>query len=584
MPAKRPPAKEDDDARTGNDPGGEEASRLIAMNEAMKAERANTMILWDDCARYILQHKGQILTKYTPGQNQTINVYDTTASEAAGVAASGILTHIMPAGEKWFQLSAKAKGHGHKVSPAVQSWFDELTDVAISQIHSSNFYLGEHECLLSGVTFGTDCLFLEQGKKRLLNFIEIAVGTFCIYENSEGAVDVVSREFQYTARQAAQKWGEDNLTPSLAAALRERTPAARNRKFNFIHIVEPREDVDYKGGKVGPLLRPIRSVYICKEDSAIIEEGGYYEMPYFVARMERSNNEVYGRGPGMQSMSEIKMLNAMERDLLTAVEKMVNPPWLVPNSADTGEIESVPNGVTYYDSSVNGAKPEQLHLQHNVDMGEKKTEQKRQRIRDAFWNTLFKVLTAAAEMKREKTAYEVQQMVAEQMVLFSPIFARRVQEHINPLLERVVNIIIREGLVSQPPPEVVNGLEYEIVYTSKIALALKNAQNQSVSTIMTLIQQLGALDPTVTNIVKWQEAARLVIRNVGLPAFVIRSVAEADAMTKAQQQAQAAQQQAETAQTATQAMKNLGPTAQTEASRHILSAAGSPNAKPTQAA
>lgn len=562
---------------------GAEAQRIINRNEAMKSVRQNSiMVIWDDCARYILQRHGNILTKLSPGQPQTLRIYDTTAQEALLIGAAGMLTHIMPAGEKWFRLSPKGKAS----SAAVKAWLDKLSDTAMSLIYSdSNFYLAAHENLIDSMCFGTSLLMLEEGKKFKLNFINIPVGTFCVEENDEGIVDTVTREWQWNARQAALKWGAESLGPIVRAAYESTEPAVSTKLFTFIHLIEPREGVPADGRRTVGMNRPIRSVYVCKEDNKVMDEGGYYEMPQFCSRFDHSNNESYGRSPGTQTMPEIKLVNAMERDLLVWIELGVKPQWLVPNESDVDQIDNVPDGLIFYDSSVGGAKPEQVQHKNNLDLGEKKTEQKRQRIRDAFYNKMFQMLSQAAEMKREKTAYEVQQMVAEQLVLFAPIFARYILEVANPMIERVVGIVMRNNLI-EPPPLAIGekGVEFEINYTSKIALAIKSAQNQAFATMLALVEQIGQLDPSVVNAVKWGDGVRMVATNVGLPSELMRTAAEADAITKQQQQAQEAQRNAETAKTAAQAAQALGPQAQQEAGRKVMSAVGTPTGKPGQAA
>ena len=559
---------------------GHEADSIIERHEALKSDRRTMDVLWDDVARYILQTKGNILTKLSPGQAQTTRIYDTTAEEALNVGAAGMLTHIMPAGEKWFQLAPKSK----KASAAVTAWMDKLSDAALDLIYTSNFYQTIHEDLIYALGFGTSLMMLEEGKRKRLNFINIPVGKFCIEEDAEGVVDVVTREFQWTARQAKQKWGEAALGPIVRAALGATSTSAGLKKFTFIHLVEPRADVDYKGGLVAGKLRPIRSIYICKEDRNIVSEDGYYEMPSFCSRLMRTADEVMGRGPGTQVMPEIKLVNAMEKDMMVAVELMVRPPWLIPNESDVDVPENVPDGVIYYDSQAGGGhKPEQLQYKNKIELGEQKTEQKREHIRKAFFNDLFQAITRLAEMKKEKTAYEVQQLVAEKMILFSPIFARYINEKTNPMIERVVGIILRNNLIEPAPPEM-QGQEYEITYTSKIALAIKSAENQALATMMSFVEQMAALDQTVPMLIKWNEGARLVARNVGLPAALIRSPAEVDKLVKAHQQQVAQQQALDQANSASQAVKNLGPQAQVEAGRKIMSALPSSTGKPGMAA
>jgi hypothetical protein len=535
------------------------ATDILSRWASMKTARMNWEVRWDEAARYIMPRKGNILTKNTPGEQQTINLYDSTAEEAAGIFAAGMMTHIMPAGEKWFRFQPKNRD----ASDDLEDWLDQVTDIATDAIYSSNFYLTAHEDCLDVGVFGTSMYLAEEGKRNKLNFINIPVGTFAIEEDCEGMVDTVGREWKWTARQAAQKWGKEKLGKMQLEALEAKEPTSASRVFTYIHFVEPRHDSGYEGGPAAGNKRPIRSVYLCVEDKQIIEEGGYYSMPYFCSRLLRSNNEIYGRGPGIQVMPEIKLVNAMERDILIWTELMGNPPWLAPDDL-SGQIDNRPGGVTYWDATSSANKPEQLILKNRVDLAEQKTAQKRTRIKQGFYNDLFQMLTNMEEQKREKTAYEVQQMVAEKLLLFSPLFARYVVEKLNPMLERVVDLLARSGMLP-PLPDSVEGADYEITYVSKIALAIKAAENQSFATMMQLVAAAQELDPAARNVVKWADGVREIGRNVGMPARLLRSEREVAALTAQQMEAAQQAQMAQTAEMATRSVKNLGPQAQAKA-------------------
>lgn len=550
------------------DPTAKAASELLARWNAMKTARQQWDVLWDDCGRYILPRKGQILTILTPGQQQTINLYDTTAGEAANIGAAGMMTHIMPAGEKWFRFQPKGDA-----SDEFKQWLDEASEAVLDALHAGKFYQTAHEDCLDDLIFGSSLMLLEEGRRNALNFVNIPVGTFAWAEDAEGYIDTVGREWKWTARQAAQKWGKERLGKNQRAALDSPSPTDAERQFTYVHFIEPRADTSYEGGAAIGARRPIRSCYVCVEDQQIIEEGGYYSMPYLGSRLLRSNNEIYGRGPGTDAMPEIKLVNAMERDLLTWIELMANPPWLAPEDASYAP-DNRPGGVTYWDASSPNNKPEQMQMKGRIDMAEQKTEQKRDRIRRAFFNDLFQLLTNLDEQKREKTAYEVQQMVAEKLLLFSPLFARYTDEKLTPMLARAVDVMARSGRLKPLPDGVPAGAAYDVVYVSKIALAIKSAENQAFATMMTLVEQAAALDPSVVNVINWREGVRDVARNVGTKASLIRTDREVNQITQAQQQAAAAAQQAETAEIATRAVKNLGPEAQLQAGRKIIGGAG----------
>lgn len=556
------------------------ASMYLDRWSQMKTNRQTWMTQWDAVARYCCPRKGNILTKLSPGQAQTIDLYDTTAEQAGGVFAAGCVTHICPAGEKWLRLEAKGKD----APPSVAEWYDKCTDKLTDRLYDSNFYEGIHEDFFDAGHFGTSSLFEDEDPEQLFNFINIPVGTFAIEEDCRGHVDTVGREWQWTVRQAEQKWGREKLGKTQRDVLESNDPTASTRKFTYVHFVEPRKNSGYDG--VTPVIgnkRPFRSMYLCVEDQQVIEEGGYYSMPYFTGRLLRSNQEVYGRGPGIQSLPDIRLVNAMMRDYLIAVEKMVNPGWLLGDDQSV-DLDNRPNGKSYWDTSIPNGKPEQLHLQNDVKWAKDMIDEQRETIRTAYYVPLFQMLTNMEEAKREKTAYEVQQMVAEQLLHFSPLFGRLTREKLNPCIGRSFDIMCRashaawaagiDGVLPLPPPEMRDFSSFKVVYVSKIALAIKAAENQSFATMMTLIEQAAAIDPNVVHILNMPEGIRRVARNIGTPSALIRTEREANGLAQAAAAERAKAAAPMQSELSTRALKNLGPQAQEAAARKVVQSAG----------
>lgn len=544
------------------------AVQLLERFEGGFSRQANFRSRWNDAATYIMPSKGGITVSREPGAQQTTEIYDSTANEAALVMAGGLISSLVPAGELWFRLTAKPNA-----SPEAAQWLDDCTHRMAAALHASNFYLGIHEDFLDMAAFSVSALFVEEGRQAkdghgaALNFTNIPVGTFVIEEDADAKVDAVFRQFEFTARQAEQRWGRDVLSKSMCDALDSKDTKQAQKKFKMLHAVYPRAKEDVKNGPTVPKRRPVASVYVDVEARRVIENGGYYEMPAACARFLRGNNEIYGRGPSDQVMPEIKLANRIRRDLLLAIEKTIDPGWLAPEDSSS-RVDNRPGGVTYYDASNPANKPERLDGNIRIDYAQQELSSARDTIRRAFFVDMFQMLSNPEAMKREKTAFEVAQLLQEKLVLFHPIFARLVQEKLNPVLERVFNVLLRAGYFLPPP--VIDGetLEYEIDYVSKIALAIKAAQNGSVATMMEMVAQMAQFDPTVAMVVNWQAAVRLVNRNLGVPAEIIRSQEEVAEMVQAQEQAAAAAQAMQAADAAAKgarAAKDLGPEAQRQA-------------------
>lgn len=552
--------------------GRSRAARAIATFTAMESSALNFRTRWQECANYIQQRKGNILTFLSPGQPQTVLVWDTTAEEANNVFAAGIVSFLTPTGEMWMRMVPKSDS----APQAFKEWLDDSSERMLQEIGASNFYETWHEDMLDAGGFGSSLMRVDEypdDPEGLVNYANIPVGTFYWRENNKGRIGTIARHWKWTAQQAAEEWGVDRLTPQLRKAFDASERAEANMQFEFVELIQKRRREDVRPGITSAQYRPWECLYICKQDNAIIDEQGYYENPYAGLRLMRSNNEAYGRGPGTQAMPTIKMVNRMEQDMLTIIEREARPAWLMPD--DTAYTpDNRPDGVTFWDASKGIAyKPEQMQYKNRIDLGEQKTEQKRDIIRRFFFNDMFKLFTAGAEMQREKTAYEVSQMAAERLVLFSPIFGRITQEKLNPLLYRTFSIMYRNGRFKPLPAGIdPRTMEFEISYVSKIALAIKAIQNQAFATAIQLIQSAMAVDPNVVYILDAPKGVRQVLSNTGTPTSWLRSDGEVQQLIQQKQQEAERAQAAAAALAGSQTIKNLGPAAQQSAGSAIPAA------------
>lgn len=531
------------------------AAYIIQRRGAQKAAQSNWLTTWQECADYIRQRKGNIQTVISPGSSQFTQIFDTTAGDSADVFAAGVLSQLTPAGELWARLSAKPDA-----DQAERDWWDECSQRMMRVIHSSNFYLAWHEDLDDAGVFGNSDMFVEESDKSVINCVNVPVGSYSIEEDAEGQVDTVFREWEWTARQCEQKWGREALSKVMIEALDGKDAATCNRKFKIIHGVYPRKKSEIREGEVIGKLRPIASVYVDEMGQHVLDENGYYEMPHCAGRLMRSNGELYGRGPGPDKMVNIKLVNRMVLDLLLALEKQVKPGWIMPDD-NAQRPDNRPNGVTYWDASNPNNKPEQVKNEGRVDFADAAIEKQQAVIRKGFFVDMFQMLSNVDQMKREKTAFEVSQLVQEKLLLFSPLFARITQEKLNTFIHRVFGICMRKGLFTPPPESVVakGFLDFEVEYVSKIAMAIRAAEDNSLMVMMQLVSEIAQFDPSVVHVFKWRDAVRRSASNKGFPTSLIRSEEEVDEIMAGIAQQAAAAQAPEAMEKMAGAAQKLGP-------------------------
>src|SRR6266700_866747 len=100
------------------------ATRVIAEEAAMESDAMNFRTRWQECANYIQPRKGNILTKLSPGQPQTILLHDTTAEQALLVFGAGIVSFLTPTGERWFRFEPRDKD----ASDDIKKWFEKASE------------------------------------------------------------------------------------------------------------------------------------------------------------------------------------------------------------------------------------------------------------------------------------------------------------------------------------------------------------------------------------------------------------------------------------------------------------------------
>jgi hypothetical protein len=374
------------------------------------------------------------------------------------------------------------------------------------------------------------------------------------------------RKMKMTPAQMVMRWGEAGVSAAVKSAAL--SPATKDGEVEVMHAVYYRRRADDgsrlpMGLTVGH-LRPWASVYFEVQTKHCLENGGAYEQPFFCVRLFRSNNEIYGRSPADAAMPEIRYLNELDRTAKQGMAKMLNESWLVPDDYPY-QIDNRPGGVNYYDATKSPAALQRMASTARLDVAETMVQRRQWMIRRHFYTDTFELFTNQSELRRQKTATEVQKMTQEQLARFAPVFTSVSNEAFEPFLRRVFGIMARRPGVFDVPPESVREMAmiaYVVQYTTKLALAIRALQSAAIVDVAATHAQLAQLDPGVMHVIDWSAAARVLAQNSHVPNEIIRSAQEVKDILEAQAEAAAAQQAMQAATQGARAAKDLGPEAQ----------------------
>src|SRR5690606_18624199 len=318
--------------------------------------------------------------------------------------------------------------------------------------------------------------------------------------NEEGAVDTVIREFKLTARQAVQQFGLESLGPILRECLKDE--AGQDKEFTFYHAVMPRTERD--ASRDDALNKPWKSCYVSKEDQLVVQEGGYDEMPYAVSRFLKYAGDTWGWAPAFVALPLTRKVNFDRMQESALLELAAFPPMAEPDSL-AGQLDLRAGGRNVVEGpNIGEMMPRPLYQPEVAAIAaiQESIQQDRQAIDKAFYGD---VIAMFSNLDREVTAFEAAQLAGEKLDVFAPYYHRLINELDTPLLVRTFSLLLEAGYYDEPPPELLedNGdgtatlQSPEVVYLSRLALAVQAHEISSVDAFIARGAQLAAVDPAI---------------------------------------------------------------------------------------
>ena len=518
------------------------AKEHIERMKRLETERSNWDEQYQDCADYAMPNNSQIISERSDGEVLR-DLFDTTAEESNIQLASGLYSFLFPTESRAFALEVDDKEL--QENDDVKQWLDDTTKTLHKYLIGSTFREAFFEYLKSLGCFGTGCLYEEKGKKVVIVFINYFMRDIYIVRNSDGDVDTVYRRFRFSARQAAQEFGIENLGEKIRTAYD--SVVDKDKKFNFLHVVEPREERDTKADD--PKNMPYSSIYISRDESDFVEgaESGYEEFPYQVSVFDKDSLEDYGRSPTMKKLPDIRMANELKRIRIKGWDKMVDPTMLVKDDGSVWPLTTKPGGVVFYRDE----KPEWWKFEGNLSEINNAINETKEEVQKGYFVDMFDPLIDRKNM----TATEIMARVEQKLRFLTPIIGRLQSGLFNPMITRVIGILGRQGKL-KPMPEELAYADYSIMYLGRLALALRTLETEG------LAKTLAEWSPMADmNILEWLDnikqdvAFRDAARNNGVPATWLNSDDEVKAIRDERAEKEAAQAQLAAAEQAAKAAK-----------------------------
>lgn len=518
------------------------ADGIVQRVAQLEGERGNWNNHWEQVAERVWPVMRGFQSQYSPGQKLQEKVFDGTAMIGLTRFAAAIDSLVTPRTQRWHNLRPAdprlAENH------AVKVYLDEVADLLFRYRYgaSSSFAGQSHEMYMSLGAFGTGCLFVEDGLQYArpgranapVIYKSVHLAEIYCEENAWGVIDAVYRKFKLTAKQAAEQFGFDNLPEKIKECAQNKP----QHKFDFVHCVRPNQSQEY--GRMDFRGMPYSSHYVSIDCRCIVSEGGYTSMPYMVPRYETSPNETYGRSPAMMVLPDILMVNEMAKTTIRAGQRAVDPPLLLQEDGALQAFSMRPGAMNYGGVDDQG-RPVVMPLQTgtNLPMGLDMMQDRRQFINDAFLVTLFQIMVETPNM----TATEAMLRAQEKGSLLAPTAGRLQSEFLGPLIIREIDILSKAGLLPDMPDALMEmGGEFEVQYDSPITRAQRAEEGVGILRTFEAAASIAQFDPSAIKVLKGSEAVRELAEINGVPAKLLVSREEIEAMEAAEAQQMQLQQ------------------------------------------
>ena len=519
--------------------GYEDFQRIQLVFKAMDDEYSYVRPHFKELAEFIIPRRyrsldeGKVVDK-SKAKNSSI-------LQGTGTRAARTLSHGMSFGatspvRPWLQLKTESNG------VLAQRWGDQITRLLLEAMAVSNIYnaLGEHYLDLG--VFGTAALLVYRDPFTVFRAYPVPAGEYRVMHDARQEISFFSREYLMTSQQIIQRFGAQNASQAVRNTLRDNKFATHPVR----HLIEPNE---------GALPEQFAYREVIWENSApqgmVLDVAGHYEKPFIVSRWEVVGNDIYGVSPGMDALPDIIQLQHMVKRRGQGLDKMNAPPLAVDAALRNQPAALMPNGITYVpNSSTVGAKPIYT-VNPPLDGFQRLAEELKIDINETFYNDLFR---AILQLRTVRSATEIAERTEEKLVLLGPVVNRLETEALAPLVERLLGITQRAGLLP-PPPGDVGGIG--VRYDSILSEAQHAVGIGSIERFLSAAGNLSGLVPQAQYVVNWPEALRELGERLSVPASILHDREAAETNLQRDQELARQREQAQIGRDATEAARNL---------------------------
>ena len=521
------------------------ATSLDKQYEFLKGKRTTWERNWQEIAEYVLPHRSDFTSKRSKGEERLEMAFEGTAMRSLKRFASNIHNVFTPMGAEWFRFTT---GHPYLDNQRhIALWLEDATRIVKHHISrpSSNFHSAIYQYYLEAGAFGTGIVFVEDIPGRGPHFRNFPLSDCVLAAGGEMEIDTVFRVYKQTHKDLIERFDPELLPEEV---LQKAGSEKMLEEIDVIHYVAPAWLM--KEQLPPDWMYPFVSIHYLKEKKKVIKISGYEGMPYICARWERSDREIYGRGPTWEILPDMRLINEVEKVYLKGVQKAIAPPMFVPDSGLLDPLDTTPDAINYYTAGIGGKDtifpvPNAGRIEYAQDLNARLVSS----IKEGYYLDVLELpgpIAPDGDVMRF-SATEVSVRMRNRMPVLGPLLARQESELLDPLIKRTAYILMRSGQLGEMPEELQEGFRVE--YLNPISIAMRSGEVNSIVQLFEMIMPLAQIDQTIPMYFNTQQILKNTAEVLQVSPSNLRTEEEVAQMVQQQQNEKMIAQEQELART-----------------------------------
>ena len=511
-------------------PGGKRLTpdQIIARQQQAQTRKDEFQQIYQDAYEFALPQR-QLYGVWEGGSTGTKKmqrVFDSTAISSTQRFANKLQSVVFPPQRKWAKLEPGSNIKDRNQREQLQSVLDAYNDIAFAALKQSNFDIAIGEFLLD-LAVGTAAMMVQPGDDiSPINFIPVPLFLVTYEEGANGQVDNVYRKMRMKAESIERQWPDAKIPEEMQRRI-EHKPTEDIELLEATIYDHGRGDYCYH---VIDKVSKTELVYRRRKTS-----------PWVISRYMKVAGEIYGRGPLITALPDIKTLNKTKELLLKNASLAVAGVY---TAADDGvlnpaTVKIVPGAIIPV--ARNGG-PQGASLQPLTRAGDFNVSQL---VINDLTSSIKRILldeSLPPDNMSARSATEIVERMKELAQNLGSAFGRLINETMIPLMTKILEVLDERGLIDLPLR--VNGLEVKVTPVAPLA----QAQNmEEVGAIVQYMQLAAGMGPDGQLALKMDRVVDYIADKLGVPYTVRNTAAERAVLME---EAQARQQEMMLAQQA----------------------------------